>query len=251
MGIAEFTVYRVLSQLTFLVADRIRSLSDDMTISLRRIYGNGVARKAAAIPTRVDLSIFDHVKTNYEISGTIRIITIGSFYPRKNHCALIRDLHSSGIPFTLTLVGAGPLSDEYIKLGRALGIDNNIRITGSLSHSQLATLLPEHDIYVHYALSEGLPRAILEAMATGLPVVTTRAGFIDCVFRSGVNSYVLDPPWNLALTRTLSALQNCSDTRRRIGQSGRETVLEQFESNKVFEQYRKAILTCCAPASAR
>jgi glycosyltransferase involved in cell wall biosynthesis len=240
-GVLEFRIYKWLSWIAFAAADRIRSLSQDMTDSLCDVYWEGLRGKVCTIPTRVDLSVFAKAKADYTTGDVLRVITVGSFFPRKNHINLIRDLRLIGIRFRLVIVGSGPLRDDYLRLSVELGIAESIVIAGQVGHHELARLLVDSDVCIHYALSEGLPRAILEAMAAGLPVVTTRVGFIQGVLEDGENALVLDPPWGAGLAQALTRIGTSERLRRKIGENGRRTIEDRFESNLVFEQYRRAI----------
>lgn len=242
IGILEHYIYKSLSWITLAAADRIRSLSEDMSEHLCSVYGERLRDRVIVIPTRVDLSVFNKVKVDYKVGEMLRVITVGSFYPRKNHSNLIRDLVLSGIPFRLTLVGSGPLLDEYLQLSEELDLAESIVIAGNVSHQELSILLENHDVYIHYALSEGLPRAILEAMAAGLPVVATRVGFIGGVLEDGFNALVLDPPWSVPLAEAISRIYTSENLRRQLGKAARCMIEARFESNLVFDRYRQEIL---------
>lgn len=239
---AVFYIYKSFSLVTFTAADRIRSLSEDMSQHLRAVYGNWLDKKVVVIPTRVDLEVFAVAKSEYRVGNVIHVITVGAFSPTKNHISLMRDLQASGVPFQLTIVGTGPLDREYKEVAAKLGIAGQIIATGSVSHTELAALLPKQDVYIHYSVSEGLSRAILEAMATGLPVVATRVGFIGGVLINGENSLVLDPPWQASLAVAMNRLYNSEQFRRQLGEAARKMIEERFESKLVFEKYRNAIL---------
>lgn len=243
IGILEFHIYRLLSWVTFTAADTIRSLSEDMTDHFKKVYGAELSRKIVTIPTRVDLNIFEKVKSNYGLGDALRVITIGSFSKGKNHIQLMEDLSSSGVPFQLTIVGSGPLAGDYKEVAARLGISDRLITTGNITHQELAALLPTQDVYVHYSMSEGLSRAILEAMATGLPVVATRVGFIGGVLEDGGNALVLDPPWPLQLAEAISRLYASETLRRQFGEAARRTIENRFESEIVFERYRQEILS--------
>ena len=249
-GILEFNIYKRFSWFTFSVANRIRSLSADMSDHLQKVYGAGLRRKIVTIPTRVDLMVFDTVKTDYGIGEVLRVITIGALSSTKNHIQLMEDLNVSGVSFQLTIVGSGLLAGKYKEVAAGLGIADRLIITGNISHQELAVLLPTQDVYVHYSVSEGLSRAILEAMATGLPVVATRVGFIGGVLEDGKNALVLDPPWQVQLSKAIIHICSSESLRCKLGQSARRMIEERFESNLVFEQYRKAILTASTASAA-
>lgn len=239
-GVAEHMVYRVLSRITFGAATRIRSLSEDMSDFILRGYGKRVSDKVIVIPNRVDLDVFSHVKKSYAKSERLKVISVGGFSKNKNHLALIEDLVCSGIDFELTLAGAGPLAEKYMELATRLGVADRISAL-SMDHPTLSSALPLHDIYVHYSLSEGVPRAILEAMASGLPVVATRVGFIKGVLVNDGNALVIDLPYRDGLTRCITELSESEALRERLGQAARTRIETHHEWNHVFDQYRAAI----------
>lgn len=239
-GVFEHALYRRLSRLTFWAATRIRSLSEDMSDCVLQVYGAATYKKVVVIPNRVDLKIFHDFKKSYATGSLIRIITIGNYSKNKNHLALIEDLCKTGIDFKLTIVGSGPLREEYLHLADRLHIVGNIE-TMSLDHQSLSALLPQQDIYVHYSLSEGVSRAILEAMATGLPVVATRVGFIKGVLCDGENALVIDQPYTDGLVKSIRALAESEVLRKQLGVAARQTIEIRFEWNHVFNQYRTAI----------
>jgi glycosyltransferase involved in cell wall biosynthesis len=238
----EHLFYRILSNITFRVASRIRSLSEDMSENLLNIYGLAALKKVVVIPNRVDLKVFSHVKESYKVNYPIRIITVGNYLPGKNLLALIKDLSETELDFQLTMAGAGSLKEEYLYLADQLNIRDRITLV-SLDHQSLAILLPQQDIYVHYSLSEGVPRAILEAMAAGLPVIATRVGFIKGVLLDNKNALVIDKPYDEGLNKSIKLLVESESLRARLGISARKAIEDQFEWNRVFDQYRTAIKT--------
>jgi glycosyltransferase involved in cell wall biosynthesis len=238
----EHLVYRLFSSFTFAAARQIRCLSDDMRNNLCKVYGTHLSEKAIIIPTRVDLSIFTETKADYKVAEVLRVVSVGSFVPLKNHLELITHLAQSGVPFHLTLVGNGPLKQEYVQLASDLGVISQVTLAGQLSHAELAKLLVSQDIYVHYSLSEGLSRAILEAMAAALPVVATNVGFIGGILLHTVNSLVLDAPTSECLGAAIRQVYSSADIRCILGRAGRRMVEERFAASQVFADYRRAIL---------
>jgi glycosyltransferase involved in cell wall biosynthesis len=213
-----------------------------MSENLLNIYGLAALKKVVVIPNRVDLKVFSHVKESYKVNYPIRIITVGNYLPGKNLLALIKDLSETELDFQLTMAGAGSLKEEYLYLADQLNIRDRITLV-SLDHQSLAILLPQQDIYVHYSLSEGVPRAILEAMAAGLPVIATRVGFIKGVLLDNKNALVIDKPYDEGLNKSIKLLVESESLRARLGISARKAIEDQFEWNRVFDQYRTAIKT--------
>lgn len=239
--------YKAFSSFVFRRASRIRSLSPDMTDRLLTEYGCGLASKTVTIPTRVDLRKFHRIKTSYDVTGALNIITVGALTPTKNHLQLIRDLAVSGIAFRLTIVGAGALLGDCRRLIEDLHLEGQVVLAGKLGHEQLAELLPGQDLYIHYSVSEGLSRAILEAMAVGLPVISTAVGFIRGVLLDEENALVIEKPWASTLPVALGKIQASAGVRQRLGEAARATVLASYEAGAVFDSYRKMIFTSSTP----
>jgi glycosyltransferase involved in cell wall biosynthesis len=238
-GRASFFAYRLLSPFAFAAARRIRTLSPSMEDELERVYGPAARAKAVTVPNRVDLGVFSSAKEDYAVGEALRVVSVGSFLPVKNHAALIRGLAASGVPFRLTLVGGGALEAEYLRVAEELGCADRVAIRRNLSHAELAGLLVAHDVYVHYSLSEAVPRALLEAMAVGLPVAATPVGFVDGVVEHGRNGLLVTPA---TLGPALDELFRDEGLRRRLGTAARRTIAERFEGGAVFERYRQSLL---------
>lgn len=240
-GRLEHQLYRRLSGLAFRTARHIRSLAPEMTTHLGATYGAAVAAKSVVVPTRVNRAIFRNTRSGYKLEGPLKIISVGGLYVNKNHAALIRAVTSAGVNSQLTIVGEGPERASLQALIRELDLQGRVRLTGNIDHSALARELNAHDVYVHYSRAEALSRAILEAMACGCPVVTTRVGFIDGVLNDHQNAIVIDAPWDKQLQRALIELRDSEDLRQRIGTAGSACIEHSFDAGKVFHAYRHLI----------
>jgi glycosyltransferase involved in cell wall biosynthesis len=232
---------RRLATLSLRWCDRVRALSRSMLVCLRDTYGSVIATKTAIVPVRVNLAIFGPPKSDYGAPGPLQVISVGSFVARKNHLALLQALTSSGLDFHLTLIGSGPLEQEYLRQAQHWGVAERLTLRIALSHVELAKALREQDIYVHYALSEALPRAVLEAMAMGLPVIATRIGFLEGAVLDAQNGRLIDPPYAQQLRSALLVLAESPELRRRLGTCARATIETEFEAEQVFALYRHSI----------
>jgi glycosyltransferase involved in cell wall biosynthesis len=234
-------VFQLLARPALGAARTVRVLSPDMQLSLRATYGHEVASKSVVIPTRVDLALFSPVKDDYRLQGDIRLVTVGSFAPVKNHLALIHAIR--GLQrVRLTLVGAGPLRASYESVIANYGLRDRVTLHPWVAQRELAQILGSHDAYVHYSVTEALPRAILEAMAMGLPVVATNVGFVSTLLHNDVNALLLDAPWDEHLASAIARLTASESLRRLLGRAGAETVRKDFEWNAAFDRYRAAIV---------
>lgn len=86
---------------------------------------------------------------------------------------------------TLTLAGAGPEADSLAALARELGVADRVRFPGRLDRDEMAALYRDADLMLNASRVDNMPNAILEAMASGVPVITTDAGGIPFIVEQG------------------------------------------------------------------
>jgi glycosyltransferase involved in cell wall biosynthesis len=174
----------------------------------------------------------------------------------KNHGMLFEAaaiLHRRGIPFRLRLVGVGPLQAKYAELCRRLGIHARVEFLGY--RNDIPDLLAETDIAVLTSIKEGLPRAALEAMAMGIPVVATRAPGTREVVRHGETGLTVEIGDEPGLADALGLLLDDPELRARLGAHGRRVALEEFDERPVVdtlrELYRSRLLARSVTSWAR
>ena len=136
-----------------------------------------------------------------------------------------------------TIAGEGPLLGEMQQLARVLKIDNRVSFTGFISQEQLRELLYSSHIFLHPSETgrdgnqEGVPNAMLEAMATGLPVFATRHGGIPEAIENGVSGVLVAERDHDALARALLEAVQDRDLLARLARNGAEVVAQKFEQS--------------------
>ena len=130
-----------------------------------------------------------------------------------------------------TIIGGG-LYLEQIK-EKTRGYNMKVKFTGFLNAPK--EVLEASDIFVYYSIHDNFPNAILEAMASGLPVVTNNVGAVHEIIKSGKNGYVAE--YDEEYMGFLLGLLNNYKLRVKIGQNGRKTVEEKFDWNNVIDDY--------------
>ncbi|KVH48406.1 glycosyl transferase family 1 [Burkholderia diffusa] len=114
--------------------------------------------------------------------GSLRLINVSMMHNRsKGHVALLEAvsrLKRKHVAVVLTLVGDGALRPELEALARTLGIADAVVFRGQIASETACEAVAEHDLFVLPSLQEGMPRAMLEAMAVGTPVLGTSVGGI-------------------------------------------------------------------------
>jgi glycosyltransferase involved in cell wall biosynthesis len=177
--------------------------------------------------------------------GELRLVTPASLLPVKGHRYLIDALAGlDGV--TLDLAGAGPLREELER--RALGLP--VRFLGPVSHPELLAGLVEGrwDAVVLPSAptpegdQEGVPVSLIEAMAAGVPVVSTRCGSIPELVTEGSGLLVppADPP---SLSGAIESLRD-PELRRRLSLAGRERVEREFDVDRIAAKLAERFARC-------
>ncbi|MDF2179790.1 glycosyltransferase [Aliiglaciecola sp. CAU 1673] len=111
-----------------------------------------------------------------------RLLFIGSFSQLyKGQDTLIEamaKLKEQGLSLHLTMIGGGKLADEMKALTARLNLQHEIHFAGEMAHGDILKHLNDAELFIMPSRTEGLPRALLEAMATGLPAIGTKVGGI-------------------------------------------------------------------------
>ena len=130
----------------------------------------------------------------------------------------------------LVLVGDGPLAQELIDLARELELADRVELAGHLE--ACLERVARMDVVVFPSLSEGLPMALLEALALERPVVATRVGGIPEIIRDGENGLLVDARDVAGLSRACGRVLSDAALAVRLGRAGRETECERFSAQR-------------------
>ncbi|MEZ6060836.1 MAG: glycosyltransferase [Planctomycetaceae bacterium] len=137
----------------------------------------------------------------------------------------------------LLLVGAG---DERSAIeGRIfdLGLANHVKLAGS--RNDVRDLLAASDAFLMSSISEGIPLTIIEAMAAGLPVVSTAVGGIPEMIADELSGFLAGPGDAPGLARGLVRLAEDPQLRKRLIENGRHRAHEQFSLTSMLDNYRR------------
>jgi colanic acid/amylovoran biosynthesis glycosyltransferase len=143
---------------------------------------------------------------------------------------------------TLTIAGDGPRRGVLEKLATELRLENKIQFTGFVSQTSLLTLYQESHFFLHPSEQtpdgdrEGVPNSLLEAMATGLPCLTTRHGGIPEAV-THLESGILVPETDLAgIEHWLDRLATDDSLRDSLGKRAAQTIKERFDLTTQVEK---------------
>ena len=168
--------------------------------------------------------------------GTLLLLSVGELNKNKNHQTVIRAVSKLNSPDIRYLIcGAGPLKSELESLSNTPGVQDSIILSGF--RRDISEILQIADVFVHPSYHEGLPVALMEAMASGLPVVCSRIrGNVDLI-DDGVSGFLCAPGDPDAFAEAITRLYDAS-TRERMGRENRERVA-LFSAGTVRRELKK------------
>lgn len=196
-----------------------------------RIIVNGIdaARILASARPRAEASRALELDQEALVVGTVaRFDPVKRLDVLLRAFALVSAMHPTA---RLVIVGDGPDRARLSTLAVSLGIEDRVRFPGFIAEA--SRFLSALDLYASASRKEGLPLAILEAMACGLPVAATRVpGHVDVVAQ-GVTGLLATPDDHRALGQAM--LDLLADPRRRaeMGAAGRRRVEEHFSASRM------------------
>jgi glycosyltransferase involved in cell wall biosynthesis len=165
------------------------------------------------------------------------VLTVGRLAEQKGHRSLCRAVPAilERAPNARFLwAGDGPLEGELRALARRLGVDETVRFLGR--RDDVPDLLGAADLFVLPSLFEGLPLAVLEAMAAGLPVVATRAGGTAEVVDDGVTGHLVPAGDVAALADAVADLLRHPARARVWGRAGRARFEREFHAGRMARE---------------
>ncbi len=218
---------RQLENMVFHEAHRVVVTTLAMADSVRSRYGISEAN-LRVIPNYVDTEIFiPKLKAKYQ---TPRIITIGRLEPQKNYRALIEAVG----PLDVEIVFIGDGSEKQELEQKTRGARARFQFLGNLPNAEIAKLLPGCDLFVLPSLYEGHPKALLEAMACGVPVVGTQVPGIQELIRHGENGFLSDLDAGSIRKAILQVLGD-AHMQKRLGSSARKFIEDNFSLDRILE----------------
>lgn len=174
-----------------------------------------------------------------ELEGreAVVIAHVGRFMEQKNHSLLLRSFArvQSETPVYLWLIGDGELRPAMEQLAQELGVADRVRFWGV--RSDVADILNAADIFVLPSKWEGNPLSVMEAMATGLPVVATAVGGVPELVEEGVSGFLTPNEDADAFTNALQRLVDNAELRRRMGEAALRHAREKFDIRHTVRAY--------------
>jgi len=194
------------------------------------------------IPNSIDISAYPFLLRS---SARPRLLWVRSFHKIYNPCLAIKIIHELSKKYndvSLTMVGPdkdGSL-DECKKLARQLKVDHLITFTGRLSRDEWADLSTKHDIFINTTNFDNLPVSIIEAMALGMPVISTNVGGLKYLIDNGSNGILVNPESVEEFVLAVLSLLNDDKVTCALSTMARQTA-EKYDVTHVMQLWHELL----------
>ena len=190
------------------------------------------------IPNGIDVTRWERRTDSVAPGLEPLILCVARFVPRKRHQDLVEALallRDRGTPFRAVLAGEGPTRRSIEELVHRLGVGEAIRFPGSVRSAGIAAVMEEAAVFCLPSLWEGMPGAVMEAMASGVPVVGTAVNGTEDLLVDGVSGLLVPPRDPERLAGALERVLTDHDLARTIGLGGRRRIEEHFSLERMVE----------------
>jgi colanic acid/amylovoran biosynthesis glycosyltransferase len=161
----------------------------------------------------------------------LQIVCVGRLVPAKGQHILLRafaHLRSRGHAVHLTLIGHGPDRPSLEREAAEHNLTDHVTFCGALNHDQTREKIARADIFTLASFAEGIPVALMEAMASGVPCVSTSVAGIPELIRDHIDGLLVPPSSVEAFAFAMESLVVDRDLRERLSASARARVIECY-----------------------
>lgn len=246
--------YRTRSLATLLV-DRALKSADDLLISESEASRRYLVERLGYPPAKVrvirngvdvaswPVSRLDRARKRLELrlpATDILVGTVGRLDEQKGHATLIEACRQLArkAPVRCAIIGDGPRRKELQKLIRERELEQSVWLLGE--RDDVVQWLSAFDVFALPSLWEGLPNALLEAMAFGLPVVASNVDGVAEAVEDGKSGLLVPARNPAALAAALLRLASDPPLRARLGEAARKLIAERFTLPRMISEYEGA-----------
>lgn len=205
------------------------------------IVANSSGLRDLALETRqIDIDVIpngvalDEFEPRYHVRETLQVLCVSRLVARKGIRYLVEAARS--VDVELTIVGEGDREEALKRQAADLGLGDRVTFAGYVPHDRIGSYYEEADVFVLPSFNEGMSNTMLEAMAAGLPVVTTDTGGTEELVDG--NGFVVPAGDAEAIANALAAYADDPDRRRNHGRRSRE-IAARMDWTSMADAYRE------------
>ena len=221
------------------------AVSEEVAVSLERLYG---IRRCRMIANCIPTDLYASPRTSRREwraregfgHNDVLFVCVARFAPQKNHALLLKAFAqgpASDPKAHLVLVGGGALHGQMEQQARNLGLSGQIHFLGL--RTDIPDVLGAMDVFVLSSDFEGSPLSVIEAMASGLPIVSTAAGGVPDLFEAGKEGFLVQPGDDKGLSDALVLLLRDSDARKSLGIAAAKRAKRKFDLLTMVRSYEQ------------
>ena len=210
-------------------SDATIALTNDMKIAMQTIYDKSIS----VIPNGCDPTKFENLSKR-DLRDKLKIkedekvmIFVGRLHPIKGLQYLIeamKIIYKKYPKSRLLIVGDREDRNNLENLVKKLNLNKYVTFIGMVPNEAVPEYMVAADVFVLPSLSEGFPTVIVEAMASGIPIVATKVGGVPEIIKDGENGFLVEPMNSEEIAEKVLLLLNNDELRKRISEKNKEEV---------------------------
>lgn len=199
------------------------------------------------IPNGVDATAFHPATEATARRGPVRLLFVGRVVYQKGLDVLLRALAAlpHDLDYELEIIGDGDARPALTLEAAQLGLAPRLTFAGWCERAHIAERYRAADLFVFPSRDEGMPNVVLEAMASGLPIVATAIAGSEELVREGENGHLVPTEDHTALSAALARLIRGAESRRAMGRASRERVEREYTWTRVAACYLDLLREKC------
>ena len=221
------------------------SVSKEVARSLKHVYG---IQRCRVIPNGISTSHYAHPRISRRDwrakegfrDDQVLFVCVARFAPQKNHELLLKAFAqgpASNPNAHLILVGEGMLMEQLKGQTKNLGLAGQVHFLGL--RTDIPDVLGAVDVFALSSDWEGNPLSVMEAMASGLPIVSTAVGGVPDLFASGREGFLVQQGDVQGLSNAMTALLSNPEVRQSMGIAAAQRARENFDVSKMIQEYEQ------------
>ncbi|MFH0969507.1 MAG: glycosyltransferase family 4 protein [Patescibacteria group bacterium] len=199
-------------------------------------------QEISVIPNGIDINQFvklESQKVESLNTQNFKILCVTRITPRKGIKYLIeafKKLSEKNDNISLQIIGDGDEKESLENLARELKIENKVEFTGLVPHEKLPPYFQSADVFILPSLNEGMSNSMLEALASGLPLIATDTGGTKELLEDEVNGFIVKMKDSQDLADKIKIMMRNRELRKRMGEESRKKT-QNLSWEKVANQY--------------